>query len=145
MAKMREIKRRIRSVENTRQITKTMEMVATAKIKRAQERIEAARPYAFKMMEVLGHVARDAEAVLHPLLTVHEPTLHTVILALTSDRGLCGAFNANVIRATETILPRERTYPRRSPRHARLHGEALTPLRPPPLQYLPPGRLPRQP
>lgn len=108
MAKTREIRRRIRSVENTRQITKTMEMVATAKIKRAQERIEAARPYAFKMMEVLSHVARDAEAGRHPLLAEHEEVRRCAIVVLTSDRGLCGAFNSNVIRLTESLVARER-------------------------------------
>jgi len=108
MARTREIKRRIKSVENTRQITKTMEMVATAKIKRAQERIEAARPYALKMMEVLGNVAGDAEAGRHPLLQVHDTIEKTVILVLTSDRGLCGAFNSNIIRAAEAIARREK-------------------------------------
>jgi F-type H+-transporting ATPase subunit gamma len=85
-----------------------MEMVATAKIKRAQQRIEAARPYAFKMMEVLGDVAAGAGEEQHPLLAVHEPVASTMILALTSDRGLAGAFNSNVIRATEAIAARER-------------------------------------
>jgi F-type H+-transporting ATPase subunit gamma len=108
MAQAREIRRRIKSVDNTRQITKTMEMVATAKIKRAQEQIEAARPYAFKMIEVLGNVAQDAQASQHPLLTVHDPIERVMILSLTSDRGLAGAFNSNIIRATENIAARER-------------------------------------
>lgn len=108
MAKTREIKRRIKSVENTRQITKTMEMVATAKIKRAQQRIEAARPYALKMIEVLGNVAQDAEAGRHPLLAVHDEIKKAVIIVLTSDRGLCGAFNSNIIRHTHMIAARER-------------------------------------
>lgn len=108
MAKVREIKRRIRSVANTEQITKTMEMVATAKIKRAQERIEAARPYAFKMIEVLANVAGSAAAAQHPLLTTHDGIENVAIVVLTSDRGLCGAFNANVIRATEYIAACER-------------------------------------
>jgi F-type H+-transporting ATPase subunit gamma len=108
MAKTREIRRRIKSVENTRQITKTMEMVATAKIKRAQQRIEAARPYALKMMEVLGNVAQDAEAGRNPLLAVHDELKKAVIIVLTSDRGLCGAFNSNIIRHTDMIAARER-------------------------------------
>ncbi|RJQ55061.1 MAG: ATP synthase F1 subunit gamma [Actinobacteria bacterium] len=103
MAKGRDIKRRIRSVANTQQITRTMEMVATAKIRKAQERIEAARPYALAMMDVLSKVAANVEAGQHPLLQVHEEPRQAVVLLLTSDRGLAGAFNTNVIRlAAET-------------------------------------------
>lgn len=107
MAKTREIKRRIKSVDNTRQITKTMEMVAAAKIKRAQDKIEAARPYAFQMMEVLAKVAQYAREAYHPLLEVREPTKKTALLVLTSDRGLCGAFNANILRRAEELRTKE--------------------------------------
>lgn len=107
MAKGRDIKRRIKSVENTRQITRTMEMVATAKIRRAQERIESARPYAMAMMDVLGKVAANVEAGQHPLLQVHDEMKRAVILLLTSDRGLCGAFNGNIIREVEQLVGRE--------------------------------------
>lgn len=108
MAKMRVIKRRIKSVNNTRQITKTMEMVATAKIRRAQERIESARPYALQMMEVLANVAARVGKERHPLLEIHSPVKRTVIVPLTSDRGLCGAFNANIIRHSENLLHKEK-------------------------------------
>lgn len=103
MAKVREIKRRIKSTEKTRQITKTMEMVAAARIRRAQERIEATRPYTFKMMDVLANVSSHVTEAIHPLLEVHEPSEKAVIVALTSNRGLCGAFNSSIIRKTEAL------------------------------------------
>ncbi len=87
MAKMREIKRRIKSVDNTRQITKTMEMVAAAKIKKAQKKIEAARPYAVRMMDVLSNVASYVGKAEHPLLEVHDPQVKTLVVVITSDRG----------------------------------------------------------
>lgn len=108
MARMREIKRRIRSVDNTKQITKTMEMVAAAKIRRAQERIEAARPYAVKMMDVLANVGKRVDVGRHPLLAVRDPIKRSVIVAVTSDRGLCGAFNANIIRRSEKLIAEEK-------------------------------------
>jgi F-type H+-transporting ATPase subunit gamma len=107
MANLRDIKKRIVSVESTRQITRTMEMVATAKIKKAQEKIEAARPYALAMMEVLGNVARYARGVEHPLLEEHAVRDRVVVIAVTSDRGLAGAFNSNVLRLTENIISEE--------------------------------------
>jgi len=104
MPNLRDIKKRIVSVHSTRQITRTMEMVATAKIKRAQERIESARPYALSMMEVLGNVARFAKGAEHPLLLEHEKRERVVVIAVTSDRGLAGAFNSNILRLTEDII-----------------------------------------
>lgn len=107
MAKVREIKRRIKSIDSTRQITRTMEMVAGAKIRRAQARIEAARPYASKMMEILYSVAARAGGIRHPLLEVHKPVERVLVILFTSDRGLCGAFNTNVIRKAESVIERE--------------------------------------
>ena len=104
MPNLRDIKKRIVSVHSTRQITRTMEMVATAKIKKAQERIESARPYALSMMEVLGNVARFAKGAEHPLLLEHEKRERVVVIAVTSDRGLAGAFNSNILRLTEDII-----------------------------------------
>lgn len=104
MANLRDIKKRIVSVHSTRQITRTMEMVATAKIKKAQERIESARPYALSMMEVLGNVARFAKGAEHPLLLEHENRERIVVIVVTSDRGLAGAFNSNILRLTEGII-----------------------------------------
>ena len=107
MATLRDIKASITSVNSTRQITRTMEMVATAKIKRAQERIESARPYALAMMEVLENVARFVKGVSHPLLEEHPERRRVVAIAITSDRGMCGAFNSNILRLTEDIITRE--------------------------------------
>lgn len=105
MATLRDIKKRITSVQSTRQITRTMEMVSTAKIRRAQERIENARPYAMAISEVLGNVVRYVPAdVKHPLLEVRGDRRRVVLIALTSDRGLAGAFNSNIIRMTERML-----------------------------------------
>jgi F-type H+-transporting ATPase subunit gamma len=104
MASLRDIKKRIGSVQSTRQITRTMEMVSTAKIKRAQERIEAARPYALAMMELLGNVTRYAGGAVHPLLAERPERRRVVAIAITSDRGLAGAFNSNILRMTETYM-----------------------------------------
>jgi len=97
MAKPRELKRRIRSVQNTRKITKTMELVSTSKLKRAQDRVVGARPYAQALAEVIGDLYSPALAERFPLL--RQPPLRRVaVLVITSNRGLCGAFNANLIR-----------------------------------------------
>ncbi len=108
MANLRDIKNRIESVRSTRQITRTMEMVATAKIKRAQAAIEAARPYALSMMEVLGNVARFVQGASHPLLEEHGKRERVAFVVITSDRGLCGGFNANILRLMEQAVAEER-------------------------------------
>ena len=108
MSKASEIRRRLKSVDNTKQITKTMEMVAAAKIRKAQERIEQARPYALQMMDVLANVAQHVQVSSHPLLEVREPSKRTVIVAVTSDRGLCGAANANILRRADNLASAER-------------------------------------
>ena len=108
MPNLRDIKQRIVSVHSTRQITRTMEMVATAKIKKAQERIESARPYAFAMMEVLSNVARYVQGATHPLLEEHAERERVVIVTITSDRGMCGAFNSNILRITEDMVRTEK-------------------------------------
>jgi F-type H+-transporting ATPase subunit gamma len=98
-----DIRRRIRSVKSTQQITKAMKMVSAAKLRRAQEAMFAARPYARKMMEVLNSMASRATPDAHPLLQErgHEKVLLVVI---TADKGLCGAFNANIIRTASRFL-----------------------------------------
>ena len=98
-----DIRRRIRSVKSTQQITKAMKMVSAAKLRRAQEAMFAARPYARKMMEVLNGVASRATPDAHPLLQErgHDKVLLVVI---TADKGLCGAFNANIIRTATRFL-----------------------------------------
>jgi F-type H+-transporting ATPase subunit gamma len=105
---LRDIKKRIGSVQSTRQITRTMEMVATAKLKKAQERIESARPYALAMMEVLGNVARFSKGSVHPLLLEHAKRNRVVVICVTSDRGLAGAFSSNIIRLAESFMRDER-------------------------------------
>src|SRR5512139_1928195 len=98
-----DIRRRIRSVKSTQQITKAMKMVSAAKLRRAQEAMFAARPYPRKMMEVLNSMASRAPPDAHPLLQErgHEKMLLVVI---TADKGLCGAFNANIIRTATRFL-----------------------------------------
>jgi len=104
MATLRDIKKRIGSVHSTRQITRTMEMVATAKLKKAQTRIENARPYALAIAEVLGNVVRYVGEIKHPLLEVREDQTRVCVISIVSDRGFAGAFNSNIIRMTERAL-----------------------------------------
>ncbi|HEX7051796.1 MAG TPA: ATP synthase F1 subunit gamma [Longimicrobiales bacterium] len=98
MAKVREIRRRIRSVENTRQITRTMEMVATSKLKRATDRVHAARPYAERLAQVIGRLADPELRERFPLLRRPQQVRRAAVLVLTANRGWAGAFNANLIR-----------------------------------------------
>ena len=97
MATLRDIKRRIRSVESTQKITKAMKLVAAAKLRRAQERVIGARPYAQKMAELLGSLVSRVGGDDHPLLVRRTGTRKRLVV-ITSDKGLCGAFNANVLR-----------------------------------------------
>src|SRR6266545_3627604 len=100
MAKPRELRRRIKSVQNTRKITKTMELVSTSKLKRAQDRVVAARPYAQALAEVIGDLYSPELAERFPLLRQPGPdgVRRVALVLITSNRGLCGAFNANLIR-----------------------------------------------
>ncbi len=102
MPSLRDIRRKITSVKKTQQITKTMKMVAAARLRRAQERVIAARPYSRKMLSVIASLAGRVERAQHPLLAKREPK-KVKLLVLTSDRGLCGAYNTNILRkAVET-------------------------------------------
>ena len=103
MPNLKEIKRRIQSVKNTQQITKAMKLVAASKLRKAQQAILEARPYAIKMMDVLNHLAARCNGDLHPLLDVREGNRH-LLLIITSDKGLCGGFNGSVIRKTAKYL-----------------------------------------
>src|SRR5919206_123896 len=99
MASVQDIKRRIRSVRNTRKITRAMELVAAAKLKRAQTRIEAMRPYADRMLELMAGTARASSSVRGlPLLQQREQENAVAIVPLTGDRGLAGAFNSQILR-----------------------------------------------
>ncbi len=103
MATLRDIQRRIRSVQSTQKITRAMKLVAAAKLRRAQERIVEARPYASKMGEVLSSLALRCDPTAHPLLARRE-TGRKVLLVIAADKGLCGAFNSNIIRRSLEIL-----------------------------------------
>ncbi|MBR3258638.1 MAG: ATP synthase F1 subunit gamma [Eggerthellaceae bacterium] len=104
MPNLHDIERRINSVKSTKQITRTMEMVAAAKIRRATERVEAATPYSTSMMEMLGHLAAQTSGSEAPLLEVHENTNRVLIVVVVSDRGLAGGFNSNVLRRAEGLM-----------------------------------------
>jgi F-type H+-transporting ATPase subunit gamma len=106
MAKGREVKARIRTVENTRKITRTMEMVATSKMKRAQDRVVAARPYAAALGEVISGLYSPELAERFPLLRQPASVKRAAVILLTSNRGLAGAFNANLIREARGLLGR---------------------------------------
>jgi F-type H+-transporting ATPase subunit gamma len=101
-----DIRRRIRSVKNTQQITRAMKMVSAAKLRRAQDAMFAARPYARKMMEVLNSLATRANPDAHPLLREHGDE-KLLLVVITADKGLCGGFNANIIRAASRFLGEE--------------------------------------
>jgi F-type H+-transporting ATPase subunit gamma len=103
MASLKSIKKRIVSVKNTRQITKAMKMVSAAKLRRAQENVVAARPYAQKMGEVLQSLAGNLEGDLHPLLQKRDAK-KLLLIVVTSDRGLCGGFNSNLCKAGERYI-----------------------------------------
>ena len=103
MPNLKDIKRRIRSVKNTQQITKAMKLVSASKLRKAQQAILKARPYAIKMMDVLRHLAARCNHDLHPLLDVREGNRH-LLLIITADKGLCGGFNGSIIRKTAQYL-----------------------------------------
>ncbi len=103
MASLKSIKKRIVSVKNTRQITKAMKMVSAAKLRRAQENVVAARPYAKKLGEVLQTLASNLEGDQHPLLEKRDAK-KLLLIVLTSDRGLCGGFNTNLCKAADRYL-----------------------------------------
>ena len=104
MANLLDIRRRIRSVKNTQQITRAMKMMSAARLKRAQDRVVTARPFANKMLEVLGELAaRTYENFHHPLLDARGDERYLIVL-ITADRGLCGAFNTNLIKAAQAFI-----------------------------------------
>jgi F-type H+-transporting ATPase subunit gamma len=106
MATLKVIRKRIGSIRNTQQITKAMKMVSAAKLRRAQEAAVQARPYAEKMTDLLKNLSARVSREAHPLLTVREER-KIYLLLFTSDRGLCGGYNANLIRAAEAFMRRD--------------------------------------
>jgi F-type H+-transporting ATPase subunit gamma len=108
MPSLLDIRRRIRSVKNTQQLTKAMKTVSAAKLRRAQERVLAARPYAEQLRNVLGNLAARIENIEHPLLATR-PEQRILLIVVTGDRGLCGAFNSNIIRTAQNFSAEHRT------------------------------------
>ncbi|MEM5327206.1 F0F1 ATP synthase subunit gamma [Paraburkholderia sp. JHI2823] len=100
MAGMKEIRGKIKSVQNTRKITKAMEMVAASKMRRAQERMRAARPYADKVRDIAAHMSRANPEYRHPFMTENNDSKVAGVILVTTDKGLCGGMNTNVLRAT---------------------------------------------
>ncbi|KXU89702.1 ATP F0F1 synthase subunit gamma [Paraburkholderia monticola] len=100
MAGMKEIRGKIKSVQNTRKITKAMEMVAASKMRRAQERMRAARPYADKVRDIAAHMSRANPEYRHPFMVTNEGAKAAGFILVTTDKGLCGGMNTNVLRAS---------------------------------------------
>ena len=107
MPSLLDIRRRIRSVKNTQQLTKAMKTVSAAKLRRAQERVLSARPYANQLKHVLSNLAGRIENIAHPLLEVR-PEKRILLLVVTADRGLCGGFNTNLLKAASNFLRQHR-------------------------------------
>jgi len=103
MPNLLDIRRRIRSVKNTQQLTKAMKTVAAAKLRRAQERVFSARPYAGQLRNVLGNLTVRIENIAHPLLEIR-PEERILLVIVTADRGLCGAFNSNIMRVAQSFM-----------------------------------------
>jgi F-type H+-transporting ATPase subunit gamma len=114
---LKDIRRRISSVRKTQQITRAMRMVSGAKLRRAQDAITAARPYAVRMRATLSEVARAQQELEHPLLQPRDHVRKLELIVVTSERGLCGAFNSNIVKHTESML---------AAREAETHEIAIT-------------------
>jgi F-type H+-transporting ATPase subunit gamma len=107
-SQLRVVRRRIRSVQSTMKITRAMELIATSRIIKAQQRVEQARPYAELLTRAMEDVARQTGSLVHPLLEERERVEHAGVLVITSDRGLAGAYNTNVLRRAENLLSAQR-------------------------------------
>lgn len=114
MASLRDIRNRISSVKSTQQVTRAMKMVAAAKLRRAQERIFRTRPYAYKISEIISHLRHFVDPASHPLFGERESINAALLVVVTADRGLAGAFNGNIIKVAEQTI---------RDRYARLHAD----------------------
>jgi F-type H+-transporting ATPase subunit gamma len=103
-AQLRVVRRRIRSVQSTKKITRAMELIASSRIVKAQQRVEASRPYAVQLTAAMEDIARQTGSVAHPLLEERENPAKVGVLIVTSDRGLAGSYNANVLKIGEELL-----------------------------------------
>ncbi|MCS3662878.1 F-type H+-transporting ATPase subunit gamma [Salinibacter ruber] len=108
MANLRDIRNRIDSIENTKQVTRAMKMVAAAKLRRAQEKIFRARPYAYKIGELTNHLKQELDPTAHPFFQAPEEASGALVIVITADRGLCGSFNSDAINTAEHLI--ETTY-----------------------------------
>ncbi len=104
MASVRELRSRIRSVNSTKKITRAQEMIATSRITKAQARVQASKPYAEEITRVLTALASASSSLDHPLLSQRDEPKRAAVLVVTSDRGMCGGYNANVLREAEQLL-----------------------------------------
>lgn len=104
MATLRQIRQRIRIARNIQQITRAMKLIAAARLKRAQDRVFASRPYSQKMQALVGTIAMATGSVEYPLLQVRSEVKHVGVLLITADRGLCGSYNTNIIRRCQDFL-----------------------------------------
>lgn len=109
MLNTRQIRRKIRTVKNIQQITQAMKMVAAARLKRVQAKVEAGRIYWERMQQIVERVAPLAGDIQHPLLDIREPARDTVVLAVAGEKGLCGSYNANILRKTEQFIREQDT------------------------------------
>ncbi len=107
MATLRDIRSRISSVKNTQKVTRAMKMVAAAKLRKAQERIFQTRPYATEIGEIISHVKGKSDPTSHPLFLERDERLGVLLIVVTGDRGLAGAFNGNITKLTEQTIERE--------------------------------------
>jgi len=103
-AQLRVVKRRIKSVQSTRKITRAMELIASSRILKAQQRVEASRPYAVQLTAAMEDVARQTGSMVHPLLEERASVVKVGVIVVTSDRGLAGSYNSNVLKIAEEIL-----------------------------------------
>jgi F-type H+-transporting ATPase subunit gamma len=103
-AQLRVVRRRIKSVQSTRKITRAMELIASSRILKAQQRVESSRPYAVQLTAAMEDVARQTGSMVHPLLEERETVTNVGVLVVTSDRGLAGSYNSNVLKIAEEIL-----------------------------------------
>src|SRR4030095_16771820 len=106
MPSLLDIRRRIRAVKSTQQITKAMKMISASKLRRAQERVVGARPFARQMQRVLNSLASRVDPSTHPLLADPEPRANakTLLIVITADKGLCGGFNTNIVKAASQFI-----------------------------------------
>ncbi|MBI3648294.1 MAG: F0F1 ATP synthase subunit gamma [Actinobacteria bacterium] len=108
-AKLRVVRRRIKSVQSTKKITRAMELIASSRIVKAQQRVEASRPYALQLTQAMEDVARQTGSVAHPLLEEREHSARVGVLVVTSDRGLAGSYNSNVLKVGEDLMKEVRS------------------------------------